>query len=96
MKPADCAHMEFAVAAAVARLTDGEDGPVRNFVAEIKISCKQCGSPFRFIGAPTGYAFKHPTCDVPATTLHAPIGPGERTLAEIPTQISFEMPPRVS
>lgn len=92
----DCIHLEFACEAAVGRLTDGDDGPVRNFVAEIKIRCTQCGLPFRFIGAPTGYSFKHPTVDVPATELRAPIAPGERTLDEIPDRLSFEMPGKFS
>lgn len=76
---------------AVHRLTDGDDGPVRNFCAELRIKCKTCGLPFHFLGAPTGYAFKHPTVDVPATTLHAPIAPGERTIDEIPSTIRFEV-----
>lgn len=91
----DCAHPDFVADVGVHRLTD-DVGHVRNFVAEIKIRCSVCGSPFQFIGPPTGIAFRHPTVDVPATTLHAPIAPGERTFADLPARMSFEAPPRES
>lgn len=79
--------------ASVHRLTDGDDGPVRDFVAEFRIKCKACDLPFHFLGAPSGYAFKRPTVNVAATTLHAPIAPGERSLADLPSTITFEAPP---
>lgn len=91
----DCAHPDFTSEVGVHRLTD-EGDRVRNYVAEIKIRCTACGAPFHFVGAPTGFAFKHPTVDMLATTLHAPIAPGERTLADLPSRISFEAPPRES
>lgn len=89
----DCAHPEFMAETSVHRLTDGDGGPVRDFVAELRIKCKACDLPFHFVGAPTGYAFKHPTVDVVATTLHAPIAPGERSLADLPSRLAFEAPP---
>jgi hypothetical protein len=91
----DCAHPDFAAEVAVHRLTD-DAGRVRNFVAEVKVRCAACGLPFQFLGPPTGFAFKHPTVDVLGTTLSAPIGPGERTFADLPRRIAFEMPPRQS
>lgn len=85
----DCAHPDFATEVGVHRLTESGDC-VRNFVAEIKIRCTACGLPFQFLGAPTGFGFRYPTVDVPATTLHAPIAPDERTLDELPSRITFE------
>jgi len=91
----DCAHSEFTADVGVQRLTDGSDR-VRNFVAEIKIRCTVCGLPFQFLGAPTGFAFRHPTIDVLGTQLNAPIAPGERTLSDLPSRVAFEAPPRES
>ena len=86
----DCEHQNFAARVDTHRLTDAA-GRVRNFVAEVSISCAECGEPFHFIGPETGYSFRRPTVDVPATTLHAPIAPGERPLSEV-GRIAFEMP----
>jgi hypothetical protein len=88
---ADCQHLQFSAEVGVHRLTDGDDGPVLNYVAEVKVSCAGCGLPFHFLGPPTGYAFRWPTVDMPATTLHAPLTPGERQLRDIPDRIAFEV-----
>lgn len=79
-----CEHDEFNAEVKVARLED-----TGQFVAEVKVSCAACGVPFRFLGPPTGISFSHPTVDVPATTLHAPIAPGERAIADVPGRLSF-------
>lgn len=84
----ECAHEDFHVQANIARLAD-DDGRVRNFVAEINIKCAACGEVFHFIGPDTGFSFTRPTVNVGATTLHAPICPGE---APLPNKIRFEMP----
>lgn len=86
----DCPHESFAARVETHRLTD-DAGRVRNFVAEVSISCLACGLPFHFIGPSCGYSFRHPTVNVGATTLHAPIAPGE---AGLPSSIRYEMPPR--
>lgn len=91
----DCEHFEFSCNAAVQRMTD-EAGRVRNFCVDIKITCLGCGLPFQFLGTPTGHSFKHPTVDVIATTLSAPIAPGERSLDQLPRRLTFEMPPTES
>lgn len=86
----DCKHEAFEAKTAVARIGD-DGGPIQNFVAEIQISCKQCGSPFHFLGPSAGFSFARPTVNVGATTLHAPIAPGE---GPIPAGMRFEMPKR--
>ena len=83
-----CAHPEFSADVGVARITDGDDGPVRNYVADITITCAACGLPFHFIGPTAGLSFTRPTVDVAGTTLHAPIAPGE---APIPRRLTFEV-----
>lgn len=81
-----CSHDGFTGEVKIARLDD-----TGQFVAEIQVRCAECGLPFRFLGPPTGLSFAHPTVDVPATTLHAPIAPGERTIADVPTSITFSV-----
>ncbi len=72
-----CLHHEFHVQANIARVQPDEDadGMPKAFVAEISISCGQCGEPFRFSGLSAGLSYAHPMVDVAETTLHAPIRP---------------------
>jgi hypothetical protein len=83
-----CAHERFSAHVGVQRLTD-DVGRVRNFVAEVEVSCTDCGEPFHFLGPDTGLSFTRPTVNVGATMLHAPIAPGEVVL---PDHIRFEVP----
>lgn len=83
----DCEHESFAASVAVQRLTD-EAGRVRNFVAEITVRCAACDLPFHFVGPDAGFSFTRPTVNVGATTLSAPICPGE---GPIPDRIQFEI-----
>ena len=49
-----CEHLEFAATVNVHRLTDGDDGPVTGFLAEVRISCQACGRKMQFRGLPAG------------------------------------------
>ncbi len=82
-----CEHEEFDANVAVQRL--GDDGVVHSFIAEVSIRCARCGEPFHFVGPPAGISFKHPTVNVGATTLHAPIAPG---VTALPQRIQVEVP----
>jgi hypothetical protein len=82
-----CDHERFRADVAVQRITD-DAGAVRNFIAEVQVSCVQCGSPFHFLGPPAGLSLTHPTVNVQATTLHTPIAPGE---AAMPRTLRFEV-----
>lgn len=84
----DCGHNAFEATTEVHRITDGDDGPVRNFVAEVRFRCTQCDTPFHFVGPDAGFSFTKPTVSVGALTLHVPIAPGE---APLPSRIRFEM-----
>ena len=44
-----CGHNNFRVDAAVNRLED-----IGRFNVDIRITCDECGKPFRFIGLPSG------------------------------------------
>lgn len=82
-----CKHEHFAAEVAVQRLGEGDD-VIKNFVAEIQIKCSQCDQPFHFVGPGAGFSFSRPTVNVGATTLHAPIRPGQ---AEPPSSLRFEV-----
>lgn len=88
MKTNDCPHESFTATVAVQRLTH-DTGRVRNFVAEVTVRCVACDTPFHFLGPEAGFSFVRPTVNVGATTLHAPIAPGEGPL---PSRIRFEVP----
>ena len=89
MTPADCPHEAFDVKASVHRMTDGDGGPVTNYLAEIEIRCTVCDLPFHFVGVPAGYSPRHPMVNVGATMLNAPIVPGE---GPIPSSVEYEIP----
>jgi hypothetical protein len=84
----DCRHEDFTAQIEVNRIADDGADTVRHFVAEFSIACSQCGQPFHFVGVPAGLSFTKPTVDVGATTLHAPIAPGE---APPPARLTFEV-----
>lgn len=73
----DCQHINFSAEVKVGRITDGDAGPVTNYVAEVSVKCAACGVPFHFVGVDSGFGFLKPTRDFVGTTLHAPIAPGE-------------------
>lgn len=85
-----CPHPDFTSHVSIHRLGTGPDGNPSNYMAEVTVRCAQCQTPFRFLGPPTGLSFSSVTTDIPATTLHAPIAPGERT--EMPGAIRVEVP----
>jgi hypothetical protein len=84
----NCEHERFSAHVGVQRLTD-DSGRVRNFIAEVQVSCMDCGEPFHFLCRDIGLSFTRPTVNVGATMLHAPIAPGE---AALPDHIRFEVP----
>ena len=49
-----CEHQDFSATVNVVRLTEKDGGPVTGFLAEIRIVCRQCGTPFQFLGLEPG------------------------------------------
>jgi len=72
-----CRHLRFAAQVDVNRVGEGEtaDGMPRAYVADVRVSCEDCGEPFRFTGLRAGLSFAHPMVSVDETELHAPIRP---------------------
>ena len=84
--PKTCAHEQFVAAVDVNRMLD-----TGRFLADVRIKCVQCDSPFRFLGVAAGIAWDRPACSINETELHVPIEPeGEPRL---PSSARFEMPP---
>jgi hypothetical protein len=82
----DCRHEDFAASVAVNRMEDSG-----HVIADIRIACRQCGEPFRFLGCRVaGLSFQEPSVSVTELELHAPIEPqGDPRLR---SQMKFEMP----
>lgn len=70
-----CPHEDFEAAVEVVRRTDTEGGPVVGFTTSIRVWCKQCDEPFRWIGVQAGDVPERPMCSVDEVELRAPIRP---------------------
>lgn len=68
--PKLCSHHEFAAKVAVNRLED-----IAGFSADITITCKDCGTPFTFIGVEGGLSFAKPMVSPLGVELRCPIRP---------------------
>jgi hypothetical protein len=75
----ECKHFNFKANVNVARLTDGDDGPVTGFSADICIECYDCKLRFRFRGKDYGYSPDVPRLSADGLTLRAPIEPAYTT-----------------
>lgn len=70
-----CVHENFTAHVSVGRLSELDGGPITHYVAEIRVECSACGTPFDFIGAPHGIDPNAPTMSLDRTELVAPIEP---------------------
>lgn len=71
-----CEHKNFKALTMVHRLE--EAGRVRDFQAEIRINCSDCGMPFKFLGHEIGISMSMPTVQPGGMLLRAPIVPEAR------------------
>jgi hypothetical protein len=67
----ECEHKEFEARVEVNRLED-----VKQFAADVHITCLECKKPFRFLGLPGGLHPGRPTVSVDGTEARLPILPG--------------------
>lgn len=70
-----CGHGNFDVRAEVSRLTSAEGGPVTGYVADITVTCRDCGTPFAWLGVGRGVSSRSPAVSASRTELRAPIEP---------------------
>jgi hypothetical protein len=67
--------MKFKSSVRIDRLTDGDDGPVTAYAADVHINCADCGLPFRFMGLPFGSHPTEPRLSADSLEMRAPIEP---------------------
>ena len=71
-----CPHATHEAWVGVHRLTASDDAPtVIGYTTDIKITCAECGEPFRWKGVQAGTSQTGPMCSLDEFTLHAPIRP---------------------
>jgi hypothetical protein len=87
-----CKHEQFAADVRVGRLTDGDDGPVTGYCAEVRVKCTQCDLPFRFIGLPAGNHYAEPRVSIDGTELRAPLEPAAHE--KFQAFASYVLPPQ--
>lgn len=69
-----CLHLNFAATVNVGRMADEGEMP-RAYIADIRVSCEDCGEPFRWCGVRAGASFAEPRVSVDEAELHAPLRP---------------------
>jgi hypothetical protein len=87
-----CDHNNFTAQVNVSRLSHEAGGTITGYAADVTVSCKQCGMPFRFIGLSGGRSPTDPRVSVDGIELRAPIEPAEREVF-VPS-LSYTMPPQ--
>ncbi len=68
--PKICSHENFSCCVDVTRLQD-----IAGYSADIRITCMECGTPFRFIGVPGGSSMREPMASPGGVELRCPIEP---------------------
>ena len=69
-----CDHNEFRASVNVGRLTD-DLGNVTAYTADVRVSCRACGTPFEFNGLPMGVAVSSSTVSVDGQEARLSIAP---------------------
>ena len=75
----NCQHLDFIADVVVDRIQPKENMPVSHYDTTIKIKCKDCGQPFRFLCSRGGVAWNEPTVGILGDELRAPIHPNDGT-----------------
>lgn len=63
-----CKHLNFNAVVAVARIED-----IGRFVAEVRIRCTDCDTPFQFVGVQPGFNYDAPTVSLDGLEGNFPI-----------------------
>ena len=73
-----CEHEDFEASVDVTRLTD-----TKRFAADVRIRCRQCGLPFRFIGLPCGSDLNGAAVSVDGTEARLAVAPKGEVLTPL-------------
>lgn len=55
-----CEHKDFDAFVAVNRITAGEGGAVYTYNVNVRVNCRECGTPLSFEGLPRGVNLQEP------------------------------------
>lgn len=72
-----CKHENFEGRFEITRVTEGEGGPVKDYMADIHIKCTQCQLPFKFIGMKSGMDYRAPTVSFDGLEARLPLRPSD-------------------
>lgn len=93
-KVSKCEHKKFDAQVNIIRLEDSG-----KFMAEVKVKCVECNTPFQFLGMPMGLSFTKPMVEVLATEARLPIQPLDSNLVEkyweVEKEVKKLIPPKV-
>lgn len=70
-----CPHENFMADVQVARMPTVEGGPIKRYMADVRVKCNDCGLPFRFIGLPAGLDLNGASVSIDATEARLAIAP---------------------
>lgn len=73
----ECQHLNFDAQVNVIRLEDSG-----RFMAEVKVECRDCHTPFQFLGMEMGLSFTKPMVEVMSAEARLPIKPMDKDLVE--------------
>ena len=76
--------MNFKADVSVARIED-----VGRFIAEVRIHCTECNTPFQFLGMPPGFNYLGPTVSIAGLDANLPIYPQGAELPPVPGVIGY-------
>jgi hypothetical protein len=76
----NCNHLNFQAEVSVTRIAEKGDGPITAYVAEIHVSCADCGQPFRFKCPVIGMSPTQPAVSIDGQELRCPIEPSDGTV----------------
>jgi len=81
-----CKHLNFDAQVNVIRLEDSG-----SFMAEVKIECRECHTPFQFLGMPMGLSFTKPMVEVMAVEARLPIKPLDESFVKKYREVEKEV-----
>jgi hypothetical protein len=79
----NCQHDSFNAEVDINRLPLEEGGPVERWQADVRITCRQCGSPFRFVGIQAGCNLDGPAVSIDGTEGRFAIAPKDHVLTPL-------------
>ena len=87
-QPGACSHESFECQVSVARIED-----IGRFMAEVRVKCVQCGTPFRFLGLPLGMDYNSACVSPDGLEARMGIAPGREPIPPVDGVTGFSIKP---